>query len=144
MCAVSNELTAQEDTDEQLAAYYYREGDFEKALLYYEKLFDKSPSDENYEYYFNSLLAIESYKEAQRLAEKQAKAQPNTIKFQIDIGRVLIKAGEPDKADKHFDKLIKSLDHAAVNQILDLGTGFSELGLNDKALEIMRDFSFLI
>jgi len=30
-----------QNTDAQLAAYYYREGDFEKAAIYYERLYEK-------------------------------------------------------------------------------------------------------
>jgi len=38
-----------QNTDAQLAAYYYREGDFEKAAIYYERLYEKQPSDDNYD-----------------------------------------------------------------------------------------------
>ncbi|MEZ4720450.1 MAG: tetratricopeptide repeat protein [Flavobacteriales bacterium] len=129
-------VQAQGTTDEQLAAHYYREGDFEKALLYYERLYSKSASDEYYEYYLNSLLATNDYKNAQKLTEQHAKAHPGAYRFQADIGNVLLKSGEDDKANKHFDKLIKGLDKASVNQILDLGQAFAELNMNDRALEV--------
>ncbi|GAB5537943.1 MAG: hypothetical protein Salg2KO_00460 [Salibacteraceae bacterium] len=127
---------SQGTTDEQLAAYYYREGDFEKAQIYYDNLYDKNGSDENYEYLLKSLLAIEEFRSAQKLAEQHSKAHPNSYEFQIDIGRVLLRAGEEDKANKHFDKVIKSLDKASVNQILSAGRAFTEINDNARALEV--------
>lgn len=127
--------SAQGTTDEQLAAHYYREGDFEKALLYYERLYEKSGSEDDYEYFLSSLLAVENYKDAERLAERHSKAHPAVYRYKIDIGRVLLRAGEDDKANKHFDRIIKDLNNASVNQILDVGRSFSEINENDRALE---------
>ena len=137
MCLAACSLTgvAQGTTDEQLAAHYYREGDFEKALLYYEKLYEKSGNEEDYEYFLSSLLAVENYKDAERLAERHSKAHPAVYRYKVDIGRVLLRAGEEDKANKEFDHIIKDLNKASVNQILDVGRAFSELNDNDRALE---------
>ena len=102
-------------------------GDFEKALLYYEKLYEKSGNEEDYEYFLSSLLAVENYKDAERLAERHSKAHPAVYRYKVDIGRVLLRAGEEDKANKEFDHIIKDLNKASVNQILDVGRAFSEL-----------------
>lgn len=132
----AQEATIQATTDEQLAAYYYRQGEFDKALLYYERLYDERPSDDHYQYYLNCLLALEEFKEAEKLAEKQAKLAPQNLGYQVDIGRVYKRAGDESKADKHFDKLIKDLNEASINQIVDLGKAFSELNDADRALEV--------
>lgn len=124
-----------QSTDEQLAAHYYREGEFGKALLYYEKLYEESGSDQIYEYFLNSLLASENYKDAQKLAERHATAHPQAYRYKVDIGRVMLRADEPSKAEKHFDRIIKDLDKASVNQILDVGRAFSEMSENKRALE---------
>ena len=84
----------------------------------------------------NSLLATEDFKSAQKLAEKHSKAHPKNISFDIDIGRVLRRAGEEDKAEKHFDKIVKGLNNASVNQILNAGRAFSEMNDLPRALMV--------
>ncbi len=132
----SSGLQGQGTTDDQLAAHYYREGDYEKALLYYQKLYDARPSEDNYRYYLKCLLALEEYKPAEKLAKNQAKYNARTLRYQVDVGNVLRLAGEPSKSSKHFDKIIKELDRASVTQILDMGKAFSEISLEHRALEV--------
>lgn len=134
--AALGEVQAQGTTDDQLAAYYYREGAFDKAVIYYERLYERSPSDENYGYYLNCLLALNEHKSALKLAEKQSKSNSTTMRYRVDIGRVLDKSGDADKAQKEYAKIIKELDRASVSQILDLGKAFAEINENDLALEV--------
>ena len=77
----SSGLQGQGTTDDQLAAHYYREGDYEKALLYYQKLYDTRPSEDNYRYYLKCLLALEEYKPAEKLAKNQAKYNARTLRY---------------------------------------------------------------
>lgn len=130
------EATAQGTTDEQLAAYYFREAEYDKASLYYERLYDKRPSQQYYSQWLSCLLALEQFKDAEKLAEKQAKKNPTVITYQVDIGNVLKKADEPDKARKQFDKTLKNFDSPNTNQYLELGNAFLEIGEPDYALEV--------
>lgn len=134
--SLAQEVEISGTTDEQLAAYYYRQGEFDKALLYYERLYSVRPTDDYYQYYLNCLLALEDYKTAEKLAEKQIKLAPQTLSYQVDLGKIYERSGEPSKAIKHFDKMIKELDKASINQIIDLGNAFSEMNANDRALEV--------
>lgn len=127
---------AQSSTDQQLAAQYYRDGEFEKAVLYYERLYEHNQSDENYHYFLGCLLALENFKDAQRLAERQSKDHPKVYRYQVDVGEVLLSSGDKDKADKHFGRLLKDLDKASVNQILDVGKAFIAIDEPDWALEV--------
>jgi len=127
---------AQGTTDEQLAAYYYREGQFDKASLYYERLYSKRPSPEYYSYWLECLIALQQFNEAEKLAQKQAKKNPGTISYQVDVGKVLKKAGAPDKAKKQFDKTLKGFESRNVNQYLELGNAFLEISEPDYALEV--------
>jgi tetratricopeptide (TPR) repeat protein len=123
-------------TDAQLAAYYYREGDFEKAVIYFERLHDQQPSDENYNYLLKSYLSLDNFKDAEKLAEKQSKNNPQVFDYQVDIGNVLKLSGETSKANKQFDKTIKNLGNAQVNQFIALGRSLSAIGENDRALDV--------
>ena len=95
--------------------------------MYYEKLYEESGSDQIYEYFLNSLLATENFKDAEKLAEQHAKAHPQAWRYKVDAGRVMLRAGDDSKADKHFDRIIKDLSRASVNQILDVCKAFSEV-----------------
>ena len=57
--------------DEALAKQYYLNGEFDKAVIVYERLYSKKYDDEIYENYFQSLLALKKYDEAQKLAKKR-------------------------------------------------------------------------
>lgn len=135
-CCFAVPLLAQGTTDDQLAAHYYREGEFEKAVMYYERLYEKQPSDENYQYFLNCLLALDDFKAAEKLAKNQSKRVPSELSYQVDIGKIYKREGDTKKADKHFDKLIKEVGNLSVNQILELGKAFSAINETDRALEV--------
>lgn len=134
--ALGNQSLAQGTTDEQLAAHYYREGEFDKAVLYYERLYDVRPTEDHYTYFLNCLLALEEYKKALKLSERQVKAHPTVYRYQVDIGKTHRRAGDDDKAEKQYDKVLKAASKASVNQVLNLGKAFSEIDENDRALEV--------
>jgi len=81
------------------------------------------------------LLATENFKDAEKLAERHSKAHPQAYRFKVDIGRVMLRAGDDSKANKHFDRIIKDLDKASINQILDVGRSFAEMNENQRALD---------
>ena len=81
------------------------------------------------------MLATENFKDAEKLAERHSKAHPQAYRFKVDIGRVMLRAGDDSKANKHFDRIIKDLDKASINQILDVGRSFAEMNENQRALD---------
>ena len=136
VAASLGDLNAQSNNDDQLAAYYYREGSFEKAVIYYDRLYKNNPSDDNYIYLLKCFLALEDYKSAEKLAENQVKKDPSTMRYKVDVGTIYNKSGNKSKAEKEYSKIIKSLDIASVSQILELGKAFSEIDQNQLALEV--------
>ena len=67
-CLVLGSLysNAQPTTDQQLAAFYFQEDDFQKAALYYEKLYLQSNSDFFYSYFLQCLFKLDDFKELKR------------------------------------------------------------------------------
>lgn len=100
---------AQEKTDDQLALQYYSEKDYEKAIIYYEKLFDNNPSLFNYTYYLNCLLELEEFSKAEKIARKQIKTFPADPRYQVDLGYVYIRENESQKGRKQYEECIKNL-----------------------------------
>lgn len=105
---VSN-VKAQLSTEEALAVQYYQTGDYEKAAIIYERLFNRTKNLSFYDPYFNSLLKTRKYDEAEKLARSHMKSQPEVYTYSVDIGRVYLEKGEESKSSEWFNSLIRNL-----------------------------------
>jgi tetratricopeptide (TPR) repeat protein len=98
---------AQPGTDEQLAAQYFQQGDFARAVLYYERLYKQQPTDYYYEQLLKSLVGLPELEAAQKLVKDRARRNGDDPRYAIDMGRVLELMGENDKAQKEYDRALK-------------------------------------
>ena len=96
-------------SDEALAAQYYQSGDLEKALVLYQKLFNKTKDKSFYDPYFTCLLRTKKYGDAEQVAKRQFKNNPTDNTYAVDLGRVYEERGERDKVSEWYTKLIKQL-----------------------------------
>lgn len=96
-------------SDEALAAQYYQSGDLEKALVLYQKLFNKTKDKKFYDPYFTCLLWAKKYGDAEQLAKRQFKNNSTDNTYAVDLGRVYEERGERDKVSEWYTKLIKQL-----------------------------------
>lgn len=108
LCAGST-LHAQ-TTEEQLAVQYYQNKEYDKALVYYEKLFNKSPLSPFYNYYLNCLLETKDYKKAEKTVKKMIKTFPDRPAYSVDLGYVYRTSGEEGKAKDQFENCIKKME----------------------------------
>ena len=71
----------------ELANSYFRKGDYEKAIVLYEPLYENNPIRQDY---FKSLLTcyqqIESYDKSQVLIEEQLLRFPQQVYLQVELG----------------------------------------------------------
>ena len=74
VCASSG-LLAQKNTDSKLADQYYSNKEYDKAVVYYQKVFDKTKSPAYYIRLLNCLIELEEYKNAEKLIKRQIKRQ---------------------------------------------------------------------
>lgn len=102
-------VKAQLSTEEALAVQYYQTGDYEKAAIIYERLFNRTKNLSFYDPYFNSLLKTRKYNEAEKLARTLMKSQPEVYTYSVDIGRVYLEKGEESKSSEWFNSLIRNL-----------------------------------
>lgn len=101
---------AQPDPNEKLALEYFNSGDFEKAVDLYEKMYDKTPSNESY--YHNLLVSYKSLndlKGAEKLAKRQTTRFPKEVHFQVDLGLIYREQGDEKTAKKQFEQALKDL-----------------------------------
>lgn len=100
----------QTDMDKQLAFSYYDEGKFDKAVIYFEKVYSSDNSPEIFEPYFQSLFYLEDYKEAHKLCKKQKKYYPNDLTIYVNDGLIYEQEGELDNANESYEEAIGQIE----------------------------------
>jgi len=94
--------------DAELANYYLDNGEFDKALLYFNKLYDEKPNTENYGGLRRTLVELGEYKEAEKLVRRHMKRH-NSNMYHIDLGEIYELQGNTKDADKAYNDAIKTL-----------------------------------
>lgn len=102
-------LHAQDDRDRALAYQYYRNGDFDKAIELFEKLYNEKPTLEYYQQLFSSYNATKDYTAMEKLASKQAKKDRRDARYLIDLGYAYKLENKEKKATELYDDIIKNL-----------------------------------
>ena len=124
--------SAQTNTDLQLAQQFYNNKEFDKALDYYEKLYNKVSSEEFYTPYLNCLLELKEFKTAEKVIKKQIKRNPERPDLFIDLGTVYERAEDSGKAKNTWELAIKSIKHD--DQVLIVAKAFIAIKQYDYAI----------
>lgn len=101
-------VLAQTDTDEQLAAQYFKNGEYEKAEVYYQKLYKRYGDEFFFQYYIDCLLKLENFSEAEKTVEKRIKKEANPVLY-VQLGYVHKTAGDPKQAEQAYSNAIQQL-----------------------------------
>ncbi|NEN22916.1 tetratricopeptide repeat protein [Cryomorpha ignava] len=108
LCGQVDVQAQQGTTDEQLAGYYLDTGEYQKALLYYEKLYGENPKASNYEGLLTCYTKLENYKEAEKLVKKQLKKFSSNT-YYIDLGTIYEAQGKESDANSAYRDAITNL-----------------------------------
>lgn len=100
----------QTETDIQLAQYYYTNGEFDKASMYYEKLYATDPSKVIFTRYFECLMEIQDFKTAEKVIKKQANANKADIELQVTYAQFYEEVNEGSKAKKIYEEILESVN----------------------------------
>jgi tetratricopeptide (TPR) repeat protein len=101
-------LYAQDNVDEALAYQYYQQADYEKAAVLFEKIFNKTKNDGYFDLYFNSLIKIKKYAEAEVTLKKLIRQYPDKTSYAIALGRVYQENGKTAEANKIYQEAISN------------------------------------
>jgi len=140
--SVSSFFSQVSTIDFQLAKKYYLDSDYEKAALYYEKIFKESEHRlKIYENYKSTFIELNKFKEAEKLIKTLIKENPNKLKFLVDLGVIYGLVDRSDKKNQVFDKAIeKIIKETTYDNAFDLGLAFEKIGNLEKALEVYLNF----
>lgn len=129
--AAAGVLFAQQ-SDEQLAAYYYDHGEYAQAAQLYEGLYKRGTNKYYYQRLLSTYLELGQYKDALQLVERRQKRFPQELNLLVDEGTVYLRQRQEKKAVRCFDKAV---ERVGSNQqpVPDLAQAFLVAGRPDYA-----------
>lgn len=129
-------VTAQQ-SQEQLAAYYFSQGDYEKAAELFEKQYQRFSNKYYYQMLYSSYIELGQFKDAQRLIERRLKKYPKELELYVDLGSLLERSGDQKRASKMYDKAMELVSTDS-KQIADLAMAFESSGKLDYAVKTYK------
>lgn len=122
-----------QNTDEELAAQYFAEGEFDKAVILYKELHKDDPSSMYiYQNYIDCLIKLKDLREAEKVVSKAARKNKEFPAYSVDLGEIYKLQGEEKKRKELYDELIDELE-PDWNSIEQLSNAFLKYNLLDRA-----------
>jgi len=109
LAQVVSQQSSQGNTDELLALQYFNNQEFDKAVVLYEKLFNRNQSLYLYNYYFECLIALEDFKKAERVVTGLIKKNPTVFRYQVDEGYIYLKSGDQRRYNRSMQGVINNI-----------------------------------
>jgi len=119
-----------QNSDQQLAQHYYSKGEYEKALVYYKRLYEKQPNKFYFKHYLNCLESTGDDKSVEKMLRKAASRNRYDNEYAIMLAQFYEEHNEPDKADKIYNDLIDDLPPSSGN-VIQLYNAFKAQGKSD-------------
>lgn len=102
-------IYAQSSPDELIANEFFQNGEFNKALVIYEKLFKKNQTIYYYDLYFKCLINTHDYEKAEKIVGDLARRNPEIFRYSVDLGYIYQLKGDLTKAEKQYLKTIQNI-----------------------------------
>ena len=133
---VVHTTTLSQGSDHELANMYYSNGEYDKALDYYESLQKKTSNPFYFERYVDCLIRTDNSKEAEKQLKKTLKREPNNYQLAVLLGTLYEKDEREPEATKLFTELINNLP-ATSSMILALSNEFKNKNKPQWSLETL-------
>ncbi len=130
-------LSAQSETDIQLAQHYFINGEFDKATSYYEKLYSSQSTKIYFTRYLECLIQIKDFKTAEKTIKKFISQNKNDMEIQVVLGEFYEDIDEPQKSAKVYEELLSvlSADPGEIINLFQLFVGKRKFDLAKKVLD---------
>jgi tetratricopeptide (TPR) repeat protein len=125
-----------QNTDVQLAQQFSANGEEQKALEIYQRLY-KQNADAYFPNYLGSLITSKKLDEAESITKKMIKKHPGDFQYVIALSRVYREEGHADKAESVYNDLLKNLP-ADYNSISALAMQLYQADNTDVAIKIFQ------
>ena len=106
---------------EQLAQYHFNNGEFRQAIEIAEPLYKKTNNKYYYQMLYRSYMALENYKEAERLVEGRMKKAPSELYLYVDLGKIAAVKKDAKKKQKAYDEALGKMkyDQRQITELVD-------------------------
>ena len=130
-------LSAQSETDIQLAQHYFINGEFEKATSYYEKLYSSQSTKTYFTRYLECLIQTKDFKTAEKTIKKYISQNKNDMEIQVVLGQFYEDIDEPQKSAKVYEELLSvvSADPGEIINLYQLFVRKTKFDLAKKVLD---------
>ncbi len=119
----------------QLAQEYYRNGEYEKASVLYERLFEQNSRNFFFfERYMECLLVLEDFDNAESEIKKQLRRSDNNVSLFVLYGKLLETQFKEEEANEQYRRAIEELPREQY-AIIRLANSFTSLTKYDLAIE---------
>ena len=112
-----------QQTNEQLAAYYFDHGEYAQAAHLYESLYKQSSNKYYYQRLLTTYIQLEQYRDAMRLVDRRRKSNGKELTLFVDEGSIYLKQKQEKNATKSFNKAIEAIT-SNLQPIPDLAMAF--------------------
>ena len=106
---------SQSKEDIQLGQEYYIQGEFDKALVYYKKIYRKNDSKVYFTRYLDCLIKTNNSKSAEKLLLKRVKSEKGNLNLKLTLAQFYITENKSDKATKIFQELSTNSQNNLLN-----------------------------
>jgi tetratricopeptide (TPR) repeat protein len=100
---------AQNSSDQEIANEYFSNKEYSKAVVYYQKLYNKTPNQVFYTKLLNCFIELEEFKNGEKLVKRQLKNNPFDPSYNADLANLYKVSGKGNEAKQTIDKSIKEL-----------------------------------
>jgi len=137
---VSFSVFSQKNSELELADEYFKNSEFEKAILYYDKVLNSKSVDpiQFYENYKISLEKIKQFESLQKFVKKISKENSAEFLYKVDYALTYKQLGNDSKSESEIQKLIQSVLVSQEN-VYKLTHAFSKRKLFDYAIQTYQD-----
>lgn len=132
-----SQISFGQDTDAQLAQYYYNQGELDKALPYYEKLYEELPNDIHFQRYVECLRTTGESKDVLKLIKKQSSNNPRIYDYKVLLGKEYEANGQQSNAEKVYENMLDDMQPTS-SDVVKVSNAFRSLGKIDLALAALE------
>jgi tetratricopeptide (TPR) repeat protein len=125
-------------TDHQLAEHYFSEGEFDKALVYYERLYGQNDNKFYFDRYLACLEQTDNKKEIEKQLKKASSGGMDALEYTIKLAKFYELSGELEKSNKLYDDLVSNLKPIS-RDVIELYNAFKAQGKNDLAFQTLQN-----
>ena len=127
----------QRQIDEKLAREFYYKKDYEKARDIFKNLYDNFDNVQYFTQYADCLILMGDYETAEKAYKSFLKKNPKHWKSHVDLACVYYKQGDPDKATKYLNKVLKDIPENK-NTIIEISNQLRNRGFNETAISLFN------